>query len=108
MTVNAEVQKALNTVRGYVEDADWSTRLEILELILASSQSVVSLARKLTEPEVRKKTVIVPRTKTVKRYVDVPQSKSKNDTEAQPKSLEPIQPSPPLPNQRDTLNGVKN
>lgn len=108
MTVNTEVQKALNTVRGYVDGADWNTRLEILELILASSQSIVSLARKLTEPEVKKKTVVVPRTKTVKRFVDVPQSKSKNDAEAQPKSVEPIQPLPPLSNQRDTVNGVKN
>ena len=108
MTVNTEVQKALNTVRGYVDGADWSTRLEILELILASSQSIVSLARKLTEPEVKKKTVVVPKTKTVKRYIDVPQSKSKNDAKVQQKSLEPIQPIPPLSNQLHTKNGVKN
>ena len=49
-------------------------RLEILQLILSTSESVVADARKQAAPDVRqvKLTVPVPRTKWVTCYVDVP------------------------------------
>jgi hypothetical protein len=68
------IQQALEAIRIETEAADWQLRLEILQLILSTSESVVADARKLAAPEVKqvKQTVPVPKTKWVKRYVDVP------------------------------------
>ena len=47
--------------------------MEILQLILSTSESVVAGTRKQAEPEVKqlKQTVAVPRIKWVKCYVDI-------------------------------------
>ena len=68
------IQQALEAIRIETEAADWQLRLEILQLILNTSESVVAAARKQAAPEVKqvKQTVSVPKTKLVKRYVDVP------------------------------------
>ena len=68
------VQQALEAIRIETEKADWQLRLEILQLILSTSESVVAQAREQAAPEVKqvKQTVSVPKTKLVKRYVDVP------------------------------------
>ena len=68
------IQQALEAIRIETEKADWQLRLEILQLILSTSKSVVAQARKRSEPEVKqvKQTVAVTKTKLVKRYVDVP------------------------------------
>ena len=67
------VQQALEAIRIESEKADWQLRLEILQLILRTSESVVADARKQAAPEMKqvKQTVPVPKTKWVKRYVDV-------------------------------------
>ena len=66
------IQPALGTIRIETELADWQLRLEILQLILSTSESVV--ARKQAAPGVHqvKQTVPVPKTRWVKQYVDVP------------------------------------
>jgi hypothetical protein len=71
------VQQALEAIRIETESADWQLRLEILQLILSTSESVVADARKQAEPEVKqvKQTVPVPKTKLVKRYVGTCPSK---------------------------------
>ena len=68
------IQQALDAIRIETEAADWQLRLEILQLILSTSESVVAAARKQAAPEVKKvkQTVPVPKTELVKRYVDVP------------------------------------
>src|SRR6056300_1309839 len=68
------VQQALEAIRIETEKADWQLRLEILQLILSTSESVVAQARKLAAPKVKqvKQRVSVPKTELVKRYVDVP------------------------------------
>jgi len=92
-----EIQKALNAIRGDIEHADAETKLAALELIIGTSQSVVAMARKLTMPRVKTRTVIVPKEK-VMRAEPHQQKLSKKDLE--PRSLEPISPIPPLPSQR--------
>jgi hypothetical protein len=61
------IQQALDAIRIETEAADWQLRLEILQLILSTSESVVADARKQAAPEVRqlKQTVPVPKTKWV-------------------------------------------
>jgi len=61
-----DIQKALNAIRGDIERADAETKLAALELIMATSQSVVAMARKLTSPKVKTRTVIVPKEKVIK------------------------------------------
>ena len=69
------IQQALEAIRIETEKADWQLRLEILQLILSTSESVVAQARKQAAPEVKqvKQTVPVPKTELVKRYVDAAQ-----------------------------------
>ena len=107
------IQQALEAIRIASEAADWQQRLEILQLILSTSESVVADARKQAAPEVRqvKQTVPVPKTKLVKRYVDMPkqadsgrQKRTDVDDAArlrrQQQQLAAVQPSKPLPAQQ--------
>ena len=79
-----DIQRALETVRLASVKADWQRKLDILLLMMSTSQSVISNARKLTEPERKqvKQTVVVPKTQVVKRYVNMPSTDTKtvNDT----------------------------
>ena len=92
-----DIQKALNAIRGDIERADAETKWAALELIMATSQSVVAMARKLTTPKVKTRTVIVPKEKVIKAE---PRQRKVSKTDLEPRSLEPIKPKPPLPNQR--------
>ena len=47
-----DIQKALNWIRQQVEDADSAAKIEVLALLNGTSQSVISMAKKLTEPKV--------------------------------------------------------
>jgi hypothetical protein len=92
-----DIQKALNAIRGDIQRADAETKLAALELIMSTSQSVVAMARKLTTPKVKTRSLIVPREKVIKAE---PRQQNVSRTDDKPRSLEPIRPIPPLPTQR--------
>jgi len=92
-----DIQKALNAIRGDIERADAETKLAALELIMGTSQSVVAMARKLTMPKVKTRAVIVPKEKVIKAE---PRQQKVSKKDFEPRSLEPIKPKRPLPNQR--------
>ena len=106
------IQQALEAIRIETEKADWQLRLEILQLILSTSESVVAGARKQAAPQVKqvKQTVPIPRTKWVKRYVDVPKADSGKKKQAsmdddarlvqQQQQLAAMEPQAALPNQQ--------
>ena len=105
------IQQALEVIRLETEKADWQLRLEILQLMLSTSESVVAGARKQTAPQVKqvKQTVPVPRTKWVKRYVDMPKADSGKQKQAgvdddrfrqQQQQLTAVEPQAALPNQQ--------
>ena len=107
------IQQALEAILIETEKTDWQLRLEILQLILSTSESVVAGARKEAAPEVKqvKQTVPVPKTKWVKRYVDVAkqvnsgrQKRADMDDGArlrqQRQRLTAVKPQAALPNQR--------
>ena len=106
------IQQALEAIRLETESADWQLRLEILQLILSTSESVVAGARKQAAPQVKqvKQKVPIPRTKWVKRYVDVPKADSGKQKQAgvdddgkfrqQQQQLTAVEPQAALPNQR--------
>jgi hypothetical protein len=95
-----DIQRTLNAIRQHTDEADWQLRLEALELMLSTSQSVVARARQLAEPKVRTRTVTVPKTKTVRRYVDTPKPQAAPSKVVEPKSMQAIKPVPPLTNQQ--------
>ena len=47
------IQQALEAIRLETEKADWQLRLEILQLMLSTSESVVAGARKQAAPQVK-------------------------------------------------------
>jgi len=94
-----DIQQALNAIRSGIERVDDETKWAALELMLATSSSVVALAKKMEKPETKTvtRTVAVPKTKIVKQE---PQQQT------MPKDIErtdftPIRPQPPLPNLQD-------
>ena len=78
-----DIQRALETIRLASIKADWQRKLDILLLMMSTSQSVVANARKLTEPERKqvKQTVVVPKTQVVKRYVNMPSPDAQTATD---------------------------
>ena len=94
-----DIQQALNTIRGEIERVDDETKWAALELMLGTSSSVVTLAKKMAKPETKTvtRTVAVPKTKIVKQ--EPQQQTMPKDTE--PTDITPIRPQPPLPNQQD-------
>ena len=94
-----DIQQALNAIRGEIERVDDETKWAALELMLSTSSSVVTLAKKMAKPETKTvtRTVAVPKKKIVTQQ---PQQQTKSkDTEQT--DFTPIRPQPPLPNQRD-------
>ena len=94
-----DIQQALNAIRSEIERLDDETKWVALELMLASSASVVALAKKMAKPEAKTVTraVAVPKTKIVKQQT--PPQTTPKDTERT--DLTPIRPKPPLPAQQD-------
>jgi hypothetical protein len=93
-----DIQQALNAIRSKIERVDDETKWVALELMLASSSSIVALAKKITRPKTKTvtRTIAVPKTKIVRQE---PQHQTTpKDTERT--DLKPIRPQPPLPNQQ--------
>jgi hypothetical protein len=97
-----DIQRALDIIRKNVDKSDYDAKLAALELIIDSSKDVVNQARKARAPKVKKKTVIVPKEKEVKpRSTPSPQKAVAPKTKHfEPKSMQPVKPVAPLPNQR--------
>jgi hypothetical protein len=98
-TALQDIQKTLNIIRNQIDAVDADTKWAALELMLASSASIVALAKKIAKPETKTvtRTIAVPKTKIVKQQKP-PQTIPK-DTERT--EFTPIRPQPPLPNQRN-------
>ena len=95
-----DIQQSLNIIRTEIEQVDDETKMAALELIMSTSQSVVAMARKLTKPKVRTKTVAIPKTKIVKQRVTQP-TKEK-EPQNKPSIIKPIKPIKPLQNKQST------
>jgi hypothetical protein len=93
-----DIQQALNIIRTEIEKVDAETKMAALELIMSTSQSVVAMARKLTKPKVRTKTVAIPKTKIIKQRVAQP-TKEK-EPQNKPSIIKPIKPIAPLQNKQ--------
>ena len=93
-----DIQQSLNIIRTEIEKVDAETKMAALELIMSTSQSVVAMARKLTKPKVKTKTVAIPKTKIVKQRVAQP-TKEK-EPQNKPSIIKPTKPIKPLQNKQ--------
>jgi hypothetical protein len=79
---------------------DVATKWAALELMLASSASVVALAKKMAKPDTKTvtRTISIPKTKVIKQPVQQPSKSAAND--AARTAIKPTAPQKPLPNQQ--------
>ena len=93
-----DIQQSLNIIRTEIVKVDDETKMAALELIMSTSQSVVAMARKLTKPKVRTKTVAIPKTKIVRQRVG--QKTKEKEPQNKPSIIKPIKPIAPLQNKQ--------
>ena len=76
-----DIQKTLNIIRNQIEAADSDTKWAALELMLASSASIVALAKKMAKPETKTitRTISIPKTKVIKQPIQQPSKPAAND-----------------------------
>jgi len=102
-TALQDIQRALKIIRANIDKSNYDTKLAALELIIDSSKDVVNQTRKIRAPDVKKKTVVVPKEKKIKRIVPQFQNMSQAPkSKPKPKSTQPVRPRPPLSNQRNS------
>ena len=98
------IQKTLNIIRNQIDVVDAETKWAALELMLASSASIVALAKKMAKPETKTKTVTRTisdsKTKIIKQPVQQPSKPAAND--AARTAIKPISPQKLLPNQQSS------
>ena len=97
-----DLQQALNAIRSEIERVDDETKWAALELMLASSASVVALAKKMTKPDTKTVTrnISIPKTKVIKQPVQQTSEPAAND--AVRTAIKPISPQKPLSNQQSS------
>ncbi len=95
-----DIQKTLNIIRNQIDAVDARTKWAALELMLASSVSVVALAKKMTKPDTKTvtRTISIPKTKVIKQPVQQASKPAADD--AAPIANKTITPQKPLPNQQ--------
>ena len=95
-----DIQKTLNIIRNQIEAVDADTKWAALELMLASSASVVALAKKMTKPDTKTITrkTSIPKTKVIKQPVQQPSKRAANHVART--AINPVTPQKPLPNQQ--------
>ena len=95
-----DIRKTLYIIRSQIDAADADTKWVALELMLASSASVVALAKKMTKPDTKTITrkISIPKTKFIKQPVQKTSKPTAND--AARAAIKPITPQKPLSNQQ--------
>ena len=104
-----DVRKLLTTIEQMTREADAQAKMEVLQMLGMTSQSVIAMAKKLTEPKVK--------TRTVTKYIEKPAKKAKQVAKKLPPTtaatdkpvtstspIKPVPPVAPLSNQRNNQN----
>ena len=99
-TALQDIQQALNIIRNKIDAVDADTKWAALELMLASSASVVALAKKMTKPGTKTVTrkISIPKTKVIKQPVQQASKSAANNLART--AIKPITPQKPLRNQQ--------
>ena len=87
-------------IRNHIDAVDAETKRAALELMLASSASVVTLAKNMTNPDTKTvtHTISVPKTKIIKQPAQQTSKPAANDTVQT--VIKPTTPQKLLPNQQ--------
>ena len=101
-TALQDIQNTLNIIRNQIDAVDADTKWAALELMLASSASVVALAKKMTKPDTKtvNRKISIPKTKVIKQPIQLPSKPAANN--AARTAIKPITPQKPLPNQQSS------
>ena len=99
-TVLQDIQKTLNIIGNQIDAVDARTKWAALELMLASSASVVALAKKMAKPEAKIVTRTIPIPKTIVITQPAQQTIKPTANDAARIANKPITPQKPLPNQK--------
>jgi len=99
-TALQDIQKTLNIIRNQIDAVDARTKWAALELMLASSVSVVALAKKMAKSDTKTvtRTISIPKTKVINQPVQQASKPAADD--AAPIANKTITPQKPLPNQQ--------
>jgi hypothetical protein len=101
-----DIRKLLTTIEQMTREADAQAKMEVLQMLGMTSQSVIAMAKKLTEPKVK--------TRVVTKYIEKPAKKKSKQVAKKPTPpttstnkpvvsttpLKPVPPVKPLSNQR--------
>jgi hypothetical protein len=101
-TALQDIQKTLNIICNQIDAVDTATKWAALELILASSASVVALAKKVAKPDTKTvtRTVSIPKTKIIKQPAQQTSKSATND--AARTAIKPVTAQKPLSNQQSS------
>ena len=99
-TALQDIQKTLNIIHNQIEVVDAEKKWSALELMLASSTSVVALAKKIAKPDTKTvtRTISIPKTKIIK--LPVQQTSKSTTNDAARTAIKSISPQKPLSNQQ--------
>ena len=99
-TALQDIQRTLNVIRNQIDAVDTETKWAALELMLASSASVVALAKKMTKPDTKTVTrkISIPKTKVIKQPVQQTSEPAANHVART--AINPITPQKRSPNQQ--------
>ena len=99
-TALQDIQRTLNIIRNQIEAVNPETKWAALELMLASSTSVVALAKEMAKIDIKTvtRTISIPKTKIVKQPVQQTSKPAANDTVRT--AIISITPQKPLPKQQ--------
>jgi hypothetical protein len=95
-----DIQKTLNIIRTQIDAVDADTKWAALELMLASSASVVALAKKMAKQDTKTvtRTISIPKTKVIKQPAQQPRKPAASDSVRT--AIKPTTPQKPLSNQQ--------
>ena len=101
-----DIRKLLTTIEQMTREADAQAKMEVLQMLGLTSQSVIAMAKKLTEPKVK--------TRVINKYIEKPAKKkpkpiakklpptttATDKPVVSPSPIKPVPPVAPLSNQR--------
>jgi hypothetical protein len=97
-----DIQKTLNIIRNQIGAVDADKKWAALDLMLASSASVVALAKRMAKPDTKTvtRTISIPKTKTIKQPAQQTSKSAAND--AVRTAIKPTAPQKLLSNQQSS------
>ena len=101
-----DIRKLLTTIEQITREADAQTKMEVLQMLGMTSQSVIAMAKKLTEPKVKTRVITKYKEKPAQKKPEQtaktikPPTASTDKPAVSTSPIKPVPPTAPLSNQR--------